>query len=134
LDMFRGKEAGDQFQSSANSASRGCGGPRGRGYCGGCGRDNGGRNGGGRGNVNHDNSKQGGTCKILYQICSKTGHEARDCWYCYDDDDEYQHKTAGTAAAGYRIDTNWYADSGSSDHITSELEKMTVRDKYSGQD
>jgi len=26
-------------------------------------------------------------------------------------------------------DTNWYADSGATDHITSELDKLTVRDK-----
>jgi hypothetical protein len=84
--------------------------------------------------VNHDNAKQGGTRKVPCQICTKTGHEARDCWYHYDDDDKYQHKTVGAAVAGYGIDTNWYADSGASDHITSELEKMAVRDKYSGQD
>jgi hypothetical protein len=41
---------------------------------------------------------------------------------------------AGAAATGYGIDTNWYADSGASNHITGELEKMTVRDKYGGQD
>jgi histone deacetylase 1/2 len=32
------------------------------------------------------------------------------------------------------VDTNWYVDSGASDHITSELEKLMVRDKYHGQD
>jgi hypothetical protein len=32
------------------------------------------------------------------------------------------------------VDTNGYVDSGASDHITSELEKLTVRDKYHGQD
>lgn len=65
----------------------------------------------------------------------KTSHEARDCWYHYDDDDdEYQPKFAGVAAAGYGIDTNWYADSGPTDHITSELEKMIVYDRYGEQD
>lgn len=34
----------------------------------------------------------------------------------------------------YGIDTNWYSDSGSTDHITGELEKLTVRDKYQGGD
>ena len=32
------------------------------------------------------------------------------------------------------MDTNWYVDSGSTDHITGELEKLTVRDKYNGAD
>jgi hypothetical protein len=31
-------------------------------------------------------------------------------------------------------DTNRYVDSGALDHITSKLEKLTVRDKYHGQD
>jgi hypothetical protein len=28
------------------------------------------------------------------------------------------------------VDTNWYTDTGATDHITGELEKLTVRDKY----
>jgi hypothetical protein len=27
---------------------------------------------------------------------------------------------------------NWYADSGATDHITSELDKLAIRDKYNG--
>jgi hypothetical protein len=30
------------------------------------------------------------------------------------------------------VDTNWYADSGATDHITSELDKLAIRDKYNG--
>ena len=33
----------------------------------------------------------------------------------------------------YDFDTNWYADSGATDHVTGELEKMTVHDKYTGE-
>jgi hypothetical protein len=43
-------------------------------------------------------------------------------------------KTAGSPSACYGVDTNWYADSSASDHITSELERLTVRDKYHGHD
>jgi histone deacetylase 1/2 len=32
------------------------------------------------------------------------------------------------------VDTNWYMDTGASDHITGELEKLTTRDKYHGGD
>jgi histone deacetylase 1/2 len=34
----------------------------------------------------------------------------------------------------YDVDTNWYTDTGASDHITSNLEKLSVRDKYKGND
>lgn len=34
----------------------------------------------------------------------------------------------------YGIDTNWYADSGATEHITGELDKLTMREKYHGGD
>jgi hypothetical protein len=34
----------------------------------------------------------------------------------------------------YDIDTNWYTDSGATDHITGELEKITTRDKMHDND
>jgi hypothetical protein len=32
------------------------------------------------------------------------------------------------------VDTNWYTDTGATDHITSELNKLHVANKYNGQD
>jgi hypothetical protein len=32
----------------------------------------------------------------------------------------------------YALDTDRYVNSGATDHITSELDKLTVRDKYNG--
>ena len=43
-----------------------------------------------------------------------------------------QQKTAASATSNYGVDTNWYMDTGATDHITGELEKLTIRDKYSG--
>ena len=43
-------------------------------------------------------------------------------------------KSASTTMTSYGVDTNWYMDSGAMDHITSELEKLTMRDKYHGGD
>lgn len=34
----------------------------------------------------------------------------------------------------YNVDTNWYTDTGSIDHITSNLENLHVHDKYNGTD
>jgi hypothetical protein len=32
------------------------------------------------------------------------------------------------------VETNWYANSGATNHITSDLEKLTAQDKYLGND
>ena len=32
----------------------------------------------------------------------------------------------------YGVDSNWYLDSGATDHIIGDLEKLTVRDRYTG--
>jgi hypothetical protein len=44
-----------------------------------------------------------------------------------------EDKTANTARS-YGVDSNWYADSGATDHVTGNLEKLTVRDTYNGHD
>jgi hypothetical protein len=38
------------------------------------------------------------------------------------------------AATSYEVDSNWYADSGATDHVTTELDKLTVKDTYTGGD
>ena len=43
-------------------------------------------------------------------------------------------KKSGGPPTAYGVDTNWYVDSGASDHVTADLEKMSVRDKYGGHD
>jgi histone deacetylase 1/2 len=32
------------------------------------------------------------------------------------------------------VDTNWYVDSGATNHITGELDKLTIREKYGRRD
>jgi hypothetical protein len=34
----------------------------------------------------------------------------------------------------YGADSNWYADSGATDHIMGELDKLHVKDNYNGND
>jgi hypothetical protein len=37
---------------------------------------------------------------------------------------------AAPATTSYGIDTNWYANLGATDHVTSDLDKLSVRYKY----
>jgi hypothetical protein len=68
------------------------------------------------------------------QVCFKKGHTAVNCWHRYDENYVPEERHAAAATSSYTIDTNWYTDSGATDHITSELEKLSIRDKYNGED
>ena len=70
---------------------------------------------------------------MICQICKKYGHPASKCWWRYGDDDHDNDTNEKGANAAYGVDTNWYPDSGATDHITDNLDKM-IRDKYRGRD
>jgi hypothetical protein len=42
--------------------------------------------------------------------------------------------TSSAATASYGSDNNWYIDSGATDHITGELDKLTMHNAYNGTD
>ncbi len=133
---------GEESQASANSASHGCG-PRGTGSnnvtsnnCthGGNFTNSSSRGGRGRGNP----SGGRGSPAIIdnrpkCQLCYKRGYTVKDCWYRYNENFVPDERFAGSAAS-YGVDTNWYLDTGTTDHVTGDLEKLTVRDKYHGND
>ncbi|WVZ90565.1 hypothetical protein U9M48_036856 [Paspalum notatum var. saurae] len=52
----------------------------------------------------------------------------------YDGNYVRDQKLVAAATNSYTIDTAWYTDTGATDHITSELEKLSTRDKYAGND
>ena len=43
-----------------------------------------------------------------------------------------QKSASSATTAPYGVDTNWYVDSGATDHITGELEKLSFHDRYRG--
>uniref|UniRef100_A0A453AEN7 Uncharacterized protein n=1 Tax=Aegilops tauschii subsp. strangulata TaxID=200361 RepID=A0A453AEN7_AEGTS len=43
-------------------------------------------------------------------------------------------KIAAAADMPYGVDTNWYMDTGATNHITEELEKLTMHENYRGHD
>jgi hypothetical protein len=62
----------------------------------------------------------------------KHGHSASDSWWHRSDDKNDGEQ--GANLASYGVDTNWYPDTGATDHITSELNKLLIANKYYGQD
>ena len=59
-----------------------------------------------------------------------------DCWHRYDDNyvPDERHVAAAMREQREEEGTVWYADSGATDHITSELEKLAIRENYYGND
>jgi hypothetical protein len=117
----------EQQQITANATFRGdrggCGPMHGRGdggFHGGCGTGR----GGGCGNGN----------KVLCQVYGKTGHTALRCYKRFDANHNGDDKHTNAATSSYNVDTDWYTNTGATDHITSELDKLTVREKYGGVD
>jgi hypothetical protein len=74
------------------------------------------------------------------QICGKLSHQALDCYHRMDFAFQGKHPPAQLAAmATYTQDTPedeqpWYLDSGANNHVTSELEKLTLQQPYQGQE
>lgn len=59
------------------------------------------------------------------------GHDALCCYHHFDHSYQADERVATTARmASYPVDTNWYADFGATDHITFDLDRLTMKDKY----
>ena len=84
---------------------------------------------------------------VTCQICKIHGHPASDCWWRFQGDRDRRDRGAdgdrrnfadpaekGANVASYGVDTNWYTDSGATNHITSDLSKLTTQEKYTGRD
>jgi hypothetical protein len=127
---------------SANAASRGRGPRRGFGHgrghsCGG-GRGPpsstscGGYNNNARRGPSSSSDQFGGQNRPCCQVCYKVGHIADNCWYRYDEEFVLDNWMAGLASTSQGHDPNWYLDSGATDYITGELERLTTHDRYNG--
>uniref|UniRef100_A0A0E0DCG4 Retrotransposon gag domain-containing protein n=1 Tax=Oryza meridionalis TaxID=40149 RepID=A0A0E0DCG4_9ORYZ len=77
---------------------------------------------GGHGNGGYNNSAPRPTC----HLCNKVGHTVAKCFKRFDASFTGEEKMAASAVASYGIDTNWYTDTGATDHIMGELDKLTV--------
>jgi hypothetical protein len=136
------RNSGHSSGASANLANRrGRGGP-GRFSGGRSGNSNGSSQRGGRGFTRGtrrqgNNSNSGGRSSNMAdrpqcQVCFKFGHTADKCWHRFEEDFVPETRYAGAATGSYNVDPNWYTDTGATDHITSELKKLSLREKYNG--
>jgi len=125
-------------QSSANMISKGGrgGDSPSRGHGGG----GGGQNRSGPDNPRHGNGGRGQGSffqqGVFYQLCGKEGHTVLRCFKRFDQSyNGPPSKSASSASTtSYGVDSNWYMDSGAIDHITNDLDKLTVHDRYTGGD
>jgi hypothetical protein len=90
--------------------------------------------GGYNNNNNHRAPPTDGDERPLCQVCFKLGHTADRCWHGFDENYVPHAKLVAAAMNSYTIDTNWYTNTGATDHITGELEKLSLRNKYNGGD
>lgn len=98
----------------------------------------------GRGNSNNKFPRQGGypnnhqhlnnkKKQQICQVCFKKGHTAAECWHRFEEDYTPDEKhLANVTTHSYGVDTNWYTDTGATDHVTGELDKLQIKDKYHG--
>ncbi|XP_073360436.1 uncharacterized protein [Aegilops tauschii subsp. strangulata] len=139
-------------QSSANAASHGRG--RGRGHQGQCSGSNdytnnnssgynttsgssgynNNRAGGGGFNSNNSRRPSSSRARPRCQLCKKAGHEVMECWHRYDENFVPDSRHVAAAMREQGGEGVWYVDSGATDHVTSELEQLALREQYHGND
>jgi hypothetical protein len=68
--------------------------------------------------------------KILARCVASWGHLVLRCFKRFDINYIGEEKHTNVATTGYNV----YTDTGATDHITSELDKLTTRKKYGGSD
>lgn len=123
------------FSSSANSVTRQAD-PRSDGARGG--KPSGGGNGGG-GQYGQNHGKNGGRnrWRPKCQICGKFGHEALKCKnrfnHTYQDDDHRDHRQGNMVTHGH-ANGPWFLDTGATDHLTNDLDRLSMQERYGGKD
>jgi hypothetical protein len=110
------QKEGQSFPSM-NNASHGRGTfSRGRGHH----NPQAGSNNGGRGDFSNKERNKFPPC----QLCGKT-HLVFKCYKRFDPNFMGEERSVNVAHS-YGVDSNWYVDSGAVDHVTGELEKLTL--------
>nr|XP_020189698.1 N66 matrix protein-like [Aegilops tauschii subsp. strangulata] len=122
------RNSNDSHGSRNGGHNSGNGGPYGNGGNSGNGNrsNNRGRHNGGGGGRNRGAPR----C----QICREEGHYTIDCRERYNHAHQSDnHRSGNMVTYGHR-DNNWYLDTGATDHLTSDLDCLTMHERYGGKD
>jgi hypothetical protein len=116
--------------SSANYAGQG---GQSKGHGGGrCRGRGGGRHRGGAMSLPNDHRPPSSTSHPIYKICGKEGHAAIRGWYRMDDSYSEEPPSTHISTTYLKVDTDWYTDVDAIDHITSDLDRLAIRERYQG--
>ncbi|KAK1618276.1 hypothetical protein QYE76_023793 [Lolium multiflorum] len=148
-----GHQQGSGYQSAFSPPAQGGGRPAGQpshqsgpnGGGGGGGRQNYGGNGGDQGRPNFNNNGNGNgrngngrrRQRPQCQICTYWGHAAADCRNRYNPDFQPRGNSqrSGNSASTSSTDVPpWFMDSGATDHLTSDLSRLNMHERYAGKD
>jgi histone deacetylase 1/2 len=144
-EIYSSTNAVSRYHGGGHGGGHGNGGPQQSPQQGGQGGRQGyhGDRGQGRGHGNGGRGNGGGP-KPTCQVCNKYGHDALCCRnrfnHAYQPEEqirenrEHAANAANIQGSGYTIDTNWYMDSGATDHLTSDLDRLHLHERYSGKD
>ncbi|KAK1682945.1 hypothetical protein QYE76_043793 [Lolium multiflorum] len=97
----------------------------------------------------------GRSSRPVCQICSKEGHVASCCFKRFkknylgtgndgrnmdrqlaalNDNSPVAAFHAGASTSSYPVDPYWYVDTAATDHFSNDINKLTIKEKYQGQD
>ncbi|KAG5570128.1 hypothetical protein H5410_059894 [Solanum commersonii] len=98
-------------------------------------------------NTNPHRSSNKSSLRIICQICEKPNHHARNC-YNHNNMDTYPPNrssnrpqanlvtpsTNSMMSPSAIVDNSWFADSGATNHVTSDLSHLSIHTDYNGED
>jgi hypothetical protein len=116
----RGSHGGAGSALAASRNHGGCSGGPGHGPS--CGRSTWGHDYAGNGGRSNNSSSSHPHCQVYHKI----RHTADNCWHRFDEEYVPEPRTPGSTTASYGT------NSGTTDHITGELDKLTMHDRYNG--
>lgn len=61
------------------------------------------------------------------------GHEVLRCYHRFDHSFQAEDTRSVVATTiGYNVDWNWYADSGTTNHLTCDLDRLSMHERHKG--